>query len=85
MDKRLSKQLTKWNPDNNLHGLFDSALIETLWLDIEDWQLSSTPLYRGDSQLIAPAIPYLITLDSEKDPLACEMLLSHIGKNAFLN
>ncbi|OOF59995.1 DUF4123 domain-containing protein [Rodentibacter myodis] len=46
-----------------LYVLLDTVLMPKVWLNLEAWQLNFEPLYQGDYQLIAEAIPYLIELD----------------------
>ncbi|THA00697.1 DUF4123 domain-containing protein [Rodentibacter pneumotropicus] len=50
-----------------LYGLFDAALIPKVWFNLEAWQLNFEPLYQGNYQPIAEAIPYLIELDKSKN------------------
>jgi len=80
--KQLLEELIKDSPLST-YGLFEATLIKDLWLDIDLWNLESYPLYQGDSDPIAEAIPYLIKLDSTADNDACIHLLSHFGKNAM--
>lgn len=80
-DEILRKGLSE---KENLYGIFDGAIIEDLWLSIDTWNLNTLPLYKGDYEKIAEAIPYVIELDKTRDKVACDTLLENIGKNATL-
>lgn len=58
------------------YGLFDAALMPQVWFNLEHWQLNYAPLYQGDYQQIAEAVPYLIELDEEQDKQAVSDLLT---------
>ncbi|WGE42557.1 DUF4123 domain-containing protein [Actinobacillus equuli] len=58
------------------YGLFDAALMPQVWFNLEDWQLNYMPLYQGDYQQIAEAIPYLIELNEEQNKQAVSALLT---------
>ncbi|OOF59988.1 DUF4123 domain-containing protein [Rodentibacter myodis] len=60
-----------------LYGLFDTVLMPKVWLNLEAWQLKYAPLYQGDYQKIAEAIPYLIELNREINPYAVDELLEN--------
>lgn len=60
-----------------LYGLFDTVLMPKVWLNLEAWQLNYEPLYQGDYQQIAEAIPYLIELNREINPYAVDELLEN--------
>lgn len=81
IDEILSNELLD---KGNLYGIFDGAIIEDLWLNIEHWNLKNLPLFKGDYEKIAEAIPYVIELDKEKDEEAYASLLGNIGENALL-
>ncbi len=52
------------NEKLRFYGLFDAALMPKIWFNLEAWQLPYEPLYRGNYQPIAEAIPYIIELDA---------------------
>ncbi|WP_077584554.1 DUF4123 domain-containing protein [Rodentibacter pneumotropicus] len=58
------------------YGLFDAAIMPQVWFNLDSWELKYEPLYRGDHQQIAEAIPYLIELDSTCDMQAVLDLLT---------
>ncbi|WGE43112.1 DUF4123 domain-containing protein [Actinobacillus equuli] len=60
-----------------LYGLFDAALMPQIWFNLDGWQLNYVPLYRGNYQPIAEAIPYLIELDKSSDETAVSELLTN--------
>ncbi|WP_018652945.1 DUF4123 domain-containing protein [Actinobacillus capsulatus] len=60
-----------------LYGLFDAALMPQIWFNLDGWQLSYRPLYRGNYQPIAEAVPYLIELDKSSDETAVSELLTN--------
>lgn len=72
------------NDEQMLYGIFDGASLKELWLDLDIWNLQHLPLYRGDYQPIAAAIPYVIELDKNTDKNACLELLGNVGENAVL-
>jgi hypothetical protein len=67
-----------------IYGVFEGAIIKDLWIDVDIWNLPYHPLYKGESDKISKAIPYIIKLDSVKNKEACLNLLSHFEKNAIL-
>ncbi|OOF69997.1 DUF4123 domain-containing protein [Rodentibacter caecimuris] len=72
------------NKELKFYGLFDAALIPKVWFNLEAWQLKFEPLYRGDYQPIAEAIPYLIELDRNASSYAVDELLEDDAYRAGL-
>ena len=79
-----SNQDERQSTTGRLYGICDSALISGLWVDLETGRLPYLPLYDGDFEKIAEAIPYVIQFDFANHRDDSLELLSHIGKNAML-
>ncbi|OOF58874.1 DUF4123 domain-containing protein [Rodentibacter pneumotropicus] len=67
-----------------LYGLFDAALIPKVWFNLEAWQLNFEPLYQGNYQPIAEAIPYLIELNRNTNSYSVDELLEDDAYRAGL-
>ncbi|WP_386695046.1 DUF4123 domain-containing protein [Lonepinella sp. MS14435] len=60
-----------------LYGLFDSALIPEIWLNLDIWKLPYESLYRYDNSAIAEVVPYLIELDKSINTDSVNELLTN--------